>query len=90
MDCYNRMNKTLKHSIRSSLTNTWIFEVNSFVPYFIHTKVDVRKSIIKLIILAGVSWLNHSVSIPIEGRWWYGSGMRAVCMRTVKWTCSVR
>ena len=33
MDCCSRMNNTLKHSIRSSLTNTWIFEVNSFVPY---------------------------------------------------------
>ena len=33
IDCCRRMNNSLKHSIRSSLTNTWIFEVNSFVPY---------------------------------------------------------
>ena len=37
----SRMNNSLKHSIRSSLINTWIFQVNSFAPYFIRTLESV-------------------------------------------------
>ena len=48
------------------------------------------KGRIKLIILVGVSWLNRGVSIPVEGRWWYGSEARAICVCTVKWMHSVR
>ena len=49
-----------------------------------------KKGRMKLIILVGVSWLNCGVSIPVKGRWWYGSETRAVCVHTVKWMHSVR